>query len=107
MDGHWPVTIDAGFYAVFHMIEALNALECRDAYTFADALDILERILAPRYLGQEFLGNYEYLFYFRRGALYGAHFPSPVAVARYAELCERMYAHVSAIVVEGEAAAGR
>ena len=102
-DGHWPVVVDAGFYAVFHAMEALNAVECRDAYSFADAVDILERMLAPRYLGEAFVKDYEYLFYFRRGALYGAHFPSAEQLARYVEVSERAYAHV-ATVLDGQLA---
>jgi hypothetical protein len=100
-DGHWPVVVDAGFYAVFHGMEALNALECRDSYSFADAVDILERMLAPHYLGEAFVKDYEYLFYFRRGALYGAHFPSPEQLARYVAVAERAYAHVTT-VLEGQ-----
>jgi len=95
-DGQWPVVVDAGFYAVFHALEALNALECRDAYTFADAVDILERLLAPRYLGEAFVREYEYLFYFRRGALYGAHIPSAEQLAGYVAASERAWAHVTA-----------
>jgi hypothetical protein len=97
-DGDWPVAVDAGFYAVFHGMEALNAVECRDSYTFADAVDILERMLAPRYLGESFVKDYEYLFYFRRGALYGAHFPSAAQLARYVAVSERAYAHVTSVL---------
>lgn len=102
-DGQWPVVVDAGFYAVFHGMEALNAVECRDSYTFADAVDILERMLAPRYLGEAFVKDYEYLFYFRRGALYGAHFPSAEQLACYVAVSERAYAHVTN-VLEGQLA---
>src|SRR5687767_2699301 len=71
--GEWPIVVDAGYYAVFHGMEAMNALECRDSYTFADAADILENVLTERGLGKQFIDDYRYLFYFRRGALYGAH----------------------------------
>lgn len=94
----WPVAVDAGFYAVFHAMEALNAIECRDAYTFADALDILERVLAPKYLGDSFVADYEYLFYFRRGALYGPHFPSRSQVEKYLQVCDGAFLQVDAVV---------
>lgn len=81
--GDWPIAIDAGFYAVFHGMEAINALECRDTYSFADAADILETILVERGLGQQFASDYRYLFYFRRGGLYGAHFPSEQQMKDY------------------------
>jgi hypothetical protein len=96
--GHWPVVVDAGFYAVFHAMEALNALDCRDAYTFADAVDILERSLAPRLLGEAFVRDYEFLFYFRRGALYGAHFPTTAQLSRFVAVSERAYAHATAVL---------
>jgi hypothetical protein len=95
---HWPVLVDAGFYAVFHTMEALNALDCRDAYSFADAVDILERALAPRLLGEAFVKDYEYLFYFRRGALYGAHFPSPTQLEEFVTVSARAYAHAAAVL---------
>lgn len=83
----WAVVVDAGFYAVFHGMEAMNALECRDAYSFADAADILDTILVDKGLGTEFAADYRYLFYFRRGALYGAHVPAQAQMAEYARRC--------------------
>jgi hypothetical protein len=71
--GEWPIAVDAGYYAVFHGMEAMSALDCRDSYTFADAADILENVLVQRGLGREFLDDYRYLFYFRRGAVRSAH----------------------------------
>ncbi len=81
--GDWALTVDAGFYTVFHGMEALNAIECRDTYSFADAADIIETILVERGLGSQFLSDYRYLFYFRRGALYGAHVPNKKQIAEY------------------------
>lgn len=82
-EGEWAVAVDAGFYTVFHGMESLNALECRDTYSFADAADIIETILVERGLGQQFVSDYRYLFYFRRGALYGAHVPDEKQMAEY------------------------
>src|SRR5438128_1981781 len=82
-DGEWPIVVDAGYYAVFHGMEAVNALECRDSYTFADAADILENVLVDRGLGKQFLEDYRYLFYFRRGALYGAHIPTAEQLSQF------------------------
>jgi hypothetical protein len=96
----WPVVVDAGFYTVFHGMEALNATECRDSYTFADAVDILERVLAPRFLGEAFVRDYEFLFYFRRGAIYGTHVPTGKQIARYIETAERAQRHVMAAVAQ-------
>lgn len=87
--GNWPIVVDAGFYTVFHGMEAINALECRDTYSFADAADILETILVERGLGEKFASDYRYLFYFRRGALYGAHFPSEAQLKEYVVRTER------------------
>lgn len=98
VDGHWPITVDAGFYAVFHTMEALNAEKCRDSYTFADAIDILERVLAPTLLSEAFVKDYEYLFYFRRGALYGTHFPTEDQITEYVAICERAYAYIFSIL---------
>ena len=81
--GEWAIAVDAGFYTVFHGMEALNALECRDTYSFADAADIIETILVERGLGSQFVSDYRYLFYFRRGALYGAHTPDEKQMAEY------------------------
>ena len=89
--GEWPIAVDAGFYAVFHGMEAINALECRDTYSFADAADILETILVERGLGQQFASDYRYLFYFRRGALYGAHFPSEKQMNEYIGRADKSY----------------
>ena len=96
----WPVVVDAGFYTVFHGMEALNATECRDSYTFADAVDILERVLAPRFVGDAFVRDYEFLFYFRRGAIYGTHIPSPRQIRRFVEVAQRAQRHVMAIVAQ-------
>ncbi|MEA2934174.1 MAG: hypothetical protein QOD74_820 [Variibacter sp.] len=93
-DGEWPIVIDAGYYAVFHGMEALNALECRDSYTFADAADILENVLARRGLGDNFVDDYRYLFYFRRGALYGCHVPSGAQLAEFVRRAERSVAAI-------------
>lgn len=88
-NSEWPIAVDAGYYAVFHGMEAMNALECRDSYTFADAADILENVLTERGLGKQFVDDYRYLFYFRRGALYGAHFPTPDQLAEFVERANR------------------
>lgn len=87
--GEWPIVVDAGYYAVFHGMEAMSALECRDSYTFADAADILENVLSVRGLGQRFVDDYRYLFYFRRGALYGAHVPTAEQLAEFVERVRR------------------
>ena len=92
--GDWPIAVDAGFYAVFHGMEAVNALECRDTYSFADAADILETILVERGLGQQFASDYRYLFYFRRGALYGAHFPSEQQMKEYIGRAEKSFSAI-------------
>jgi len=91
--GEWPIAVDAGFYTVFHGMEALNALECRDTYSFADAADILETMLEPK-LGQQFVADYRYLFFFRRGALYGAHFPSGAQITEFVERANRSFATI-------------
>jgi hypothetical protein len=88
-EGEWPIVVDAGYYAVFHGMEAMNALDCRDSYTFADAADILENVLMRRGLDSEFLDDYRYLFYFRRGALYGTHVPTAQQLAEYVERANR------------------
>jgi hypothetical protein len=92
--GDWPIVVDAGFYAVFHGMEAINALECRDTYSFADAADILETVLVERGLGQQFASDYRYLFYFRRGALYGAHFPSEQQMKEYIGRAEKSFSAI-------------
>nr|WP_309402176.1 hypothetical protein [Aminobacter niigataensis]WMD00117.1 hypothetical protein RAR13_28970 [Aminobacter niigataensis] len=79
----WAIVVDAGFYTVFHGMEALNALECRDTYSFADAADIIETIVVERGLGNQFVSDYRYLFYFRRGALYGAHVPTKEQLSEF------------------------
>lgn len=96
-DGHWPIVVDAGFYAVYHTMEALNAVGCRDSYNFADAIDILERVLVPRVVSQSFMQDYEYLFYFRRGALYGPHFLSQVQLDEYVATSERAYGYILSV----------
>lgn len=89
--GEWPIVVDAGFYSVFHGMEAVNALDCRDTYSFADAADILETILIERGFGEAFASDYRYLFYFRRGALYGAHVPSKEQMAEYVRRVEKSF----------------
>lgn len=91
--GEWPITIDAGFYAVFHGMEAVNALECRDTYSFADAADILETLLEPT-LGRQFVADYRYMFFFRRGALYGAHIPSGTQLTEFVDRANRGFATI-------------
>jgi hypothetical protein len=90
----WPIAVDAGYYAVFHGMEAMNALECRDSYTFADAADILENVLIKRGLGAQFVDDYRYLFYFRRGALYGVHIPSADQLFEFARRANRSFKSV-------------
>jgi hypothetical protein len=97
-EDEWPIVVDAGYYAVFHGIEALNALECRDSYTFADAADILENVLAHRGLGDSFVDDYRYLFYFRRGALYGCHVPTADQLAQFVDRAERSVGAIHAAI---------
>lgn len=85
------VAVDAGYYAVFHAMEGLNATECRNSHSFADAGEILDAVLARRFLGDSFVDDYNFLFYFRRGVIYGEHFPSPKQMERYREVAERAY----------------
>jgi hypothetical protein len=94
----WPIAVDAGYYAVFHAMEAMNALECRDSYTFADAADILENVLTRRGLAGQFLDDYRYLFYFRRGALYGVHIPSPDQLSEFAKRANRGFKSVQRLL---------
>lgn len=89
--GEWPIVVDAGFYAVFHALEAMSALECRDSYSFADALDIIETVIAERAVAAHLVSDYRYLLYFRRGALYGAHFPTAEQLTDYVEKVERNF----------------
>lgn len=96
----WAVAVDAGFYAVFHGMEAMNAMECRDTYSFADAADILETILVDKGLGSEFAADYRYLFYFRRGALYGAHMPTKTQMAEYARRSKACFARLQALLAQ-------
>lgn len=103
----WAIAVDAGFYAVFHSLEALNATECRDSYSFADAADILENVLVGRVLDKSVLKDYRHLFYFRRGALYGCHVPNDAQLAEYCKTAERCFARVAAkleVHAEGSAA---
>ena len=100
----WSIAVDAGYYAVFHAMEAMNALECRDSYTFADAADILENVLTRRGLGGQFLDDYRYLFYFRRGALYGAHIPSPAQLSEFARRANRGFKSVQRLLKKARAA---
>jgi uncharacterized protein (UPF0332 family) len=96
----WPITVDAGYYAVFHAMEALNATECRNSHSFADAGEILDSVLARRFLGEAFVDQYYFLFYFRRGTLYGAHTPNGEQLARYREVAEQSYASVISCVAD-------
>ena len=97
-EGHWPIVVDAGFYAVYHAMAALNATACRDSYSFADAFDILEHVLVPSALNQAFLSDYRYLFYFRRGVLYGAHFPTKPQLEEYVMTSERAYGYLLSVL---------
>jgi hypothetical protein len=101
----WPITVDAAFYAVFHLMEALNAADCRDSYTFGDADDLLTHFLTDE-LGAAFAKRYRYGFYFRRGTIYGAHFPTPAQVTRFLRSCQQDYAHVLAVLQQREAQEG-
>ena len=80
---HWPIVIDAGFYTVYHMMEAAHALDCRDTSTFADGFDLLERIFVPQGLGRDFVEQFDYLFFFRRGTIYGPHVPTDAQLRNY------------------------
>ena len=95
----WPVVVDAGYYAVFHGMEAMNATECRNSHSFADAGEILDSILV-RQLGSRFGDQYNHLFYFRRGAIYGSHVPTDAQLKRYVEIAEDAYRVVVAGVHE-------
>lgn len=94
--------VDAGYYAVFHAMEAINATECRNSHSFADAGEILDAILARRFLDESFVDDYNFLFYFRRGVIYGAHFPFPAQMERFREVVERAYGR--AVLAANEAA---
>lgn len=96
----WPVMVDAGYYAVFHAMEALNATECRNSHSFADAGEILDTMLARQFLGEAFIDQYYFLFYFRRGTLYGAHTPTKEQLDRYVEVAEQSYRRVTAIFAD-------
>lgn len=103
--GEWPIAVDAGFYTVFHGMEAVNALECRDTYSFADAADVLETILVERGFGEEFASDYRYLFYFRRGTLYGAHLPSQEQMTEYVRRAERSFGAIQSYLSKFQAQA--
>jgi hypothetical protein len=103
--GEWPITVDAGYYAVFHGMEAMNALECRDSYSFADAADILENVLTERGLGKQFLDDYRYLFYFRRGTLYGAHVPTTDQLAEFVNRAKRGFTTIQQCLGTGNRSA--
>jgi hypothetical protein len=75
-------------------MEAMSALECRDSYTFADAANILENVLVQRGFGREFLDDYRYLFYFRRGALYGPHIPTSEQLTEFVERARRGFQRI-------------
>ena len=79
----WPIVVDAGFYTVYHMMEAIHALECRDTSTFTDGFDLLDRILIPQGITEEFARQFDFLFFFRRGTIYGPHFPSEAQLNQY------------------------
>jgi hypothetical protein len=100
-DGEWPLVVDAGYYAVFHGMEAMNALECRDSYTFADAADILENLLIDSGLGKQFLADYRYLFYFRRGALYGPHIPTAEQLSEFVRRARRGFERIRGCIDNG------
>jgi hypothetical protein len=106
-DGEWPLVVDAGYYAVFHGMEAMNALECRDSYTFADAADILENVLIESGLGKRFLADYRYLFYFRRGALYGPHIPTAEQLSEFVQRARRGLACIRGCIDAGRSASAR
>jgi hypothetical protein len=101
----WPITVDAAFYAVFHLMEALNAADCRDSYTFGDADDLLTHFLADE-LGEAFAKRYRYGFYFRRGVIYGPHFPTANQVIKFLRSCEEDYAHILSVLERREAQEG-
>lgn len=90
----WPIIVDAGYYALFHSIEALNALECRDSYSFADFSDILENIVTVRLLDPSIVNVYNYLFYFRKGVIYGSHEPTMEQISEYAQIAEEAVTYV-------------
>lgn len=93
----WPIVIDAGFYAVYHMMEAIHAVACTDTSTFADGFDLLERVLVPQGFSPQFVRNFNYLFYFRRGAIYGPHFPSQAQMAEYRRTASHALAEAKAV----------
>lgn len=99
--GEWPIAVDAGYYAVFHGMEAMSALECRDSYSFADAADILETALRSQGLSEGFIQDYRYLFYFRRGALYGAHIPTQLQMKEFARRAKSCFASLQPILDRG------
>jgi uncharacterized protein (UPF0332 family) len=101
----WPITVDAAFYAVFHSMEALNAADCRDSYTFGDADDMLTYFLTDE-LGAAFAKRYRYGFYFRRGVIYGPHFPTVGQVKKFLRSCEEDYAHVLSVLERRESSIG-
>lgn len=93
----WPIQIDAGFYAVYHTMEAIHAIGCRDTNTFADGFDLLERIMVPEGFSTEFVHRFNYLFYFRRGAIYNAHVPSETQLAEYRRVAAEALAEAKAV----------
>lgn len=98
----WPVVVDAGYYAMFHTIEAVNALECRDSFTFADFADVLDHVLTGRIVDPCLRDAYHYLFYFRRGTIYGCHTPTTGQVREYAQIVEDGIAHVRSRMTRAE-----
>ena len=97
-EAEWAIAVDAGYYAVFHSLEALNALECRDSYTFADAADILQNVLVERVLDRSVRHAYDYLFYFRRGVIYGCHEPTRRQTAEYCRVVEDCIAQIEPLL---------
>ena len=93
----WPILIDAGFYAVYHTMEAIHAVACTDTNTFADGFDLFERVLVPQGFSPEFVRQFNYLFYFRRGAIYGPHFPSDAQLAEYRRVATAALAEAKAV----------
>lgn len=103
---HWPIVVDAGFYTVYHMMEAAHALDCRDTSTFADGFDLLERILVPQGLPRNFVRQFDYLFFFRRGAIYGPHVPTEAQMRQYVAVAKDALKTARAFY-ENASAAGR
>lgn len=102
----WPIAVDAGFYAVYHMLEAIHALDYRDTSTFADGFDLIERILVPLGLSNEFEQSFNFLFYFRRGTIYGPHVPSEMQLRKYLRVANDALTEARALYERREAEQG-